>query len=505
MLFIIVVLQVVTIALMLVFSSWKKTLLPIFQTICFIILLSGLYVYFLKTGGFSLSQKHFLLGGSFSFPFFTTLAISFNKLAVFIITGRLFFVLFFLLHAINHNLCSKNSFREKPYLYLIVITPIVVSFYIVQPGVFLRLFAHNYIGQNVISRSIEALLLVYLIVALLLLVYEFFDIQLSYIRKQHRNLLISQFLIALQFTFFALFEPITIYQNYSSIRVSSNFIATRGNQTNTIWTILLSLCLISTIITIFQTWKYYKIEYDRIKKELFINEKIDSASVSSYILMHGLKNQLLSSEILLNKLSKDISGLPEGQARDNLVSTNGKLIASNEFIKAKLSVLYKSFIQVNTKLSSESSLELEALLKKKVQEKIQDTSHIRFSFEECSLLCDKDLLSETLYNLVVNADEAVSRKKDPCIRVTLKQLRVKTVITVEDNGGGIPKAIRGKIFQPFTTTKNSLTNWGVGLCYSNIIIKKHMGEIRFDTHEGEGTTFLITLPKYNKGRSHEKN
>lgn len=504
MLFIIVMLQAVTIALMFVFSSWKKTLLPIFQSICFMILLSGLYVYFLKTGGFSLSQKKFLLGGSFSFSYFTTLAISFNKLAVFIITGRMFFVLFFLLHAINHNLYSKNTFHEKPYLYLIVILPVVASYYIVQPRVFLNLFANNYIVQNVISRSVEALLLVYLILALLLLAYEYFDIQLSYIRKQHRNLLISQFLIALQYTFFALFEPITIYQNYSSIRVSSNFIATRGSQTNTIWTILLSLCLLSTIITIFQTWKYYKIDYDRIKKELIINEKIDSASVSSYILMHGLKNQLLSSEILLNKLGKDISGLPEGQIRDNLVSTNSQLIASNEFIKAKLSVLYKSFIKVNTKLSSESSLELESLLKKKVQEKIQDTSHIIYSFEECSLLCDKDLMSETLYNLIVNADEAVSMKENPVIRVTLKQLRVKTVITVEDNGEGIPKAIRGSIFQPFTTTKNSLTNWGVGLCYSNIIIKKHMGEIRFETHDGQGTTFLITLPKYSKGRLNEK-
>ena len=505
MLFIIVILQVVTIALMLIFSSWKKILLPIFQTICFIILLSGLYVYFLKTGGFSISQKKFLLGGSFFFSYFTTLAISFNRLAIFIITGRMFFVLFFLFHAINHNLYTKNTFREKPYLYLLVILPIVTSYYVVQPSIFIQLFAQKYILQNFISRSIEALLLVYLILALILLMYEYFDIQLSYIRKQHRNLLISQFLIALQYTFFALFEPIAIYQNYSSIRVSTNFIATRGTHTNIIWTILLSLCMISTIITIFQTWKYYKIEYDRIKKELIINEKIDSASVSSYILMHGLKNQLLSSEILLKKLGKDISDLPEGQVKDNLVSTNSQLIASNEFIKSKLSVLYKSFIKVNTRLSVESSLELEAMLKKKVQEKIPDTAHIMYSFEACSLLCDKDLMSETLYNIIINADEAVSMKQNPIIRITLKQLRAKTVITVEDNGRGIPKAIRGSIFQPFTTTKNSLTNWGVGLCYSNIIIKKHMGEIRFETHDGQGTTFLITLPKYSKGRSNEKN
>ncbi len=490
---------------MVIFSSWKKTLLPIFQTICFIILLSGLYVYFLKTGGFSIAQKKFLLGGSFSFSYFTPLAISFNKLASFIIAGRMFFALFFLLHAITHNLHSKNTFREKPYLYLVVILPIVASYYIVQPRVFLHLFAHKYIQQNIISRTIEALLLIYLILALILLMYEYFDIQLSYIRKQHRNLLISQFLIALQYTFFALFEPITIYQNYSSIRVSTNFIATRGSQTNTVWTILLSLCMISTIITIFQTWKYYKIDYDRIKKELIINEKIDSASVSSYILMHGLKNQLLSSEILLNRLGKEISSLPESQVRDTLVSTNSQLISSNEFIKSKLSILYKSFIKVNTRLSSESSLELEALLRKKVQEKIQDTSHIIYAFDECSILCDKDLMSETLYNLIINADEAVSMKEHPVVRVTLKQLRAKTVITVEDNGEGIPKAIRGSIFQPFTTTKNSLTNWGVGLCYSNIIIKKHMGEIRFDTHDGQGTIFLITLPKYSKGRSHEKN
>ncbi|MDH3648084.1 MAG: ATP-binding protein [Saprospiraceae bacterium] len=67
-------------------------------------------------------------------------------------------------------------------------------------------------------------------------------------------------------------------------------------------------------------------------------------------------------------------------------------------------------------------------------------------------------------------------------------------ISVKDNGGGIPKKILDKIFQPFFTTKPTGQGTGLGLSLSYDIVKVHNGELKVETEEGEGTEFVIELP-----------
>ena len=67
-------------------------------------------------------------------------------------------------------------------------------------------------------------------------------------------------------------------------------------------------------------------------------------------------------------------------------------------------------------------------------------------------------------------------------------------ISVTDNGNGIPKAIKDKIFQPFFTTKPTGQGTGLGLSLAYDIVKAHGGELTVDTIEGKGTTFTIQLP-----------
>ena len=68
------------------------------------------------------------------------------------------------------------------------------------------------------------------------------------------------------------------------------------------------------------------------------------------------------------------------------------------------------------------------------------------------------------------------------------------VISVRDNGPGIPASIIDKIFQPFFTTKPTGQGTGLGLSLSYDIIKAHGGELKVETKEGEGTEFIIQLP-----------
>ena len=82
----------------------------------------------------------------------------------------------------------------------------------------------------------------------------------------------------------------------------------------------------------------------------------------------------------------------------------------------------------------------------------------------------------------------------PTVWVSTKKAGDKVIISVKDNGPGIPQKILDKIFQPFFTTKPTGQGTGLGLSLSYDIVKAHGGELKVETREGEGAEFIIQLP-----------
>jgi signal transduction histidine kinase len=110
-------------------------------------------------------------------------------------------------------------------------------------------------------------------------------------------------------------------------------------------------------------------------------------------------------------------------------------------------------------------------------------------------------IGRVLLNLYNNAFYAVAERQkaeglgyEPKVSVSTKKINDKIILTVMDNGNGIPQKIIDKIFQPFFTTKPTGQGTGLGLSLSYDIIKAHGGEIKVNTKEGEGTEFVILLP-----------
>ncbi|WP_425542707.1 tetratricopeptide repeat-containing sensor histidine kinase [Algoriphagus jejuensis] len=95
---------------------------------------------------------------------------------------------------------------------------------------------------------------------------------------------------------------------------------------------------------------------------------------------------------------------------------------------------------------------------------------------------------------VGNSHSKLEIQQDPLVVVSTQHLGDMVQISVSDNGSGIPEAIRGKIFQPFFTTKPTGSGTGLGLSLSYDIVKAHGGELKVESKEGEGTTFTIALP-----------
>lgn len=108
--------------------------------------------------------------------------------------------------------------------------------------------------------------------------------------------------------------------------------------------------------------------------------------------------------------------------------------------------------------------------------------------------CVPQDISRVILNLFTNAFYELQKRKNGILELTTAVSENQVLISIKDNGAGIPEAIRKKIFEPFFTTKPAGKGTGLGLSLSFDIIKAHQGELNVKSKEGEYTEFQIILP-----------
>jgi signal transduction histidine kinase len=121
-------------------------------------------------------------------------------------------------------------------------------------------------------------------------------------------------------------------------------------------------------------------------------------------------------------------------------------------------------------------------------------------------------IGRVILNLINNAFYAVDERKksgtlqgfktlggledyEPTVWISTKKAENRVLISVSDNGNGIPENIKDKIFQPFFTTKPTGQGTGLGLSLCYDIVKAHGGDIWVETRDGGGTIFIIEIPE----------
>jgi len=109
-----------------------------------------------------------------------------------------------------------------------------------------------------------------------------------------------------------------------------------------------------------------------------------------------------------------------------------------------------------------------------------------------NIYCNPGQLNQVFMNLLVNAAHAIEEKGE--ITITTASTQKSIIITMSDNGSGIPSEKIAKIFDPFFTTKPVGKGTGLGLSISYGIIQDHGGSIEVESTVGKGTCFTIQLP-----------
>jgi signal transduction histidine kinase len=107
---------------------------------------------------------------------------------------------------------------------------------------------------------------------------------------------------------------------------------------------------------------------------------------------------------------------------------------------------------------------------------------------------DEQKLKQVFVNLILNAVDVLPPGGEIRIHVKKDKSPGYVLVTVSDNGPGIPEHIQGRIFGPFFTTKSQAKGTGLGLSVSRGIIKKIGGYIHLTSSPDQGTTFTVSLP-----------
>lgn len=216
---------------------------------------------------------------------------------------------------------------------------------------------------------------------------------------------------------------------------------------------------------------------------------------------HEIKNPLTPMKLNIQYLQQAIkSGYPNVQALAAKVSESLiEQIDNLSYIASEFS----NFAKMPEARPEE--IELNELLQKGVELYLNEPN-VKVSMidtiEALIVFADKSQLIRMLSNLLENAVQSIDENFEGHVTVTLIKEGSDALITIKDDGEGIPEEVREKIFQPYFTTKTSGT--GLGLAMTKKIIEFWKGRIWFETETGKGTTFFIRLPLVRKDEAEEE-
>ncbi len=233
-------------------------------------------------------------------------------------------------------------------------------------------------------------------------------------------------------------------------------------------------------------------EQKSLQQKILQSERLAIIGKMAAKVAHEVRNPLSSISLNAELLGDEING----QGSINRVEANALLTSMIREID-RVTSLTDEYLQFSRLPEAQpepgsvcdliqellESVEIEA-----VQRKIK-LNYNRLKLD-CTIRFDKAQIRRVLLNLFRNAFEAMP--KGGVLNISTERNQDNLVITVQDNGIGIPEDMVGNIFNPFFTTKDFGT--GLGLAISQQIILEHNGKITCKSDHGTGTVFRIELP-----------
>ncbi|MCI9199973.1 MAG: GHKL domain-containing protein [Lachnospiraceae bacterium] len=456
----------------------------------------GILIFAAKKGGYSREMLEFLFVSMELKTTIQYLVIPLNVIGYMIALGRYLFPLFLLQIAMRYSMIS--AIRKDPLIKKLSVLLPVVSLIVYYPGIYKTVTLNRPKLQEFLTEFSYFWILLYICIALILLIHEYFSITMVFFRRQFSLIVICMIAISGLYLLYCGQDPGQVYRFYHA-----SYKWKRGiGYLQHMWDIkayylLMLINVVCGILGFISLMRYTQENYANDMEEVVMERKYNTARVGTLVFVHSTKNQLLANRVIFKRLN----GLDMDKEAD--VKKAKEYIATlediNESLLERMEELYRSVKSSSIYMISCRLEEIVANALERFHDKCPGVPVEVVLESDVSVLADKAHLCEAIYNLLINAQDAVEAAElgeKGKVSLLSHDERLYTVIEIKDNGVGIPKATMKKIFEPFYTSKNRNHNWGMGLYYVRAIVKGHLGSLRVESKEGKGSSFYILLPKY---------
>ena len=214
-------------------------------------------------------------------------------------------------------------------------------------------------------------------------------------------------------------------------------------------------------------------------------------------LAHEIKNPLTPIQLAAERIRhKCMDGLSVG-ARDTLDRSTRIIVQQVEAMKTMVNAFadYARPVRILPQ-----STDLNVLVRDVTELYLGRANTVRIDLDLDADLppasADPDGMRQVLHNLLLNSHEALASIPHPKISICTRQIRSAgnffIELRVSDNGSGIARSVRDRLFEPYVTTKEKGT--GIGLAIVKKIVEEHGGTIAAETREGSGSCLIMSLP-----------
>jgi PAS domain S-box-containing protein len=226
------------------------------------------------------------------------------------------------------------------------------------------------------------------------------------------------------------------------------------------------------------------------KTEIEQNKRLSVIGQTAGMVGHDIRNPLQAITSDLYLIKEEIKETPECQKRQGIQESLAS-IEDNIFYINKIVSDLQDYTRPIAPLLTEVNL---AELLKDILAAVNIPKYIEVNQETSNNLTvktDTAYIKRIVSNLVINAVQAMPEGG----KLTLKTQKTdgEIAISVVDTGVGIPEEAKGKIFSPLFTTKSK--GQGLGLAVVKHLVTGLKGNVTFESQQGKGTTFTITLPQ----------
>lgn len=253
-------------------------------------------------------------------------------------------------------------------------------------------------------------------------------------------------------------------------------------------------CILTATATIDESGSYYQgllhdiTNLKRAEKANLLIEKLGATGRLVRTLAHEVRNPLNNINMSVEQLLQTNEGGDESQLFLDIVQRNSKRIG--DIITELLDTSRPTDLVFET-------CSLQAIMDESIAEALDRITlqhvnmQIKYANEPCDIMANKEKLKIAFLNIIINAVEAVPSITGELI-IGIDRVKDVHVVTIKDNGCGIPEENISRLFEPYFTSKRN--GMGLGLAATLNILQSHKANVDVTSTVGQGTTFTIAFP-----------